>query len=73
METLCVCQAVLFLLFSSRENIKNFSLLEKMELYSPTCYSSYTVVLFHYFQRISTDITDHGYKMDKLHSLGNCF
>lgn len=77
MKILCVCQTLLLLLFSSRENVKKRKqqtlLTKKIELYSPSCYSSYTVVLFHYSQRISTDITDHGYKMDKIHSLRNCF
>lgn len=65
-------QAVLlFLLFSSRENVKKLQPSEKKkELYSPSCYSSYTVVSFHYVQRISTDLTNHGYKMEKIHSLG---
>lgn len=66
-----MCQTVLFLLFSSTENVKKKRklLTKKIELYTLSCCSNYTVVLFHYFQRISTDIIDHGCKMDKIEKL----
>lgn len=41
-----------------------------IELYSP---SYYKVLLFHCFQGMSTDITNHGHQMDTICSLANCF